>query len=175
MGEIIEQIYLAIVSALSLAVFGGIAFYIMSASYSRWREYERRYSVTTPRQPLAKQMTGAIRISHPGARWGHLSGDLKSYRHPPVNVSVHSDGLTLSIVQPFRFGHRDLFLPFSKMTVEPAAWDTLSHEYGIQMEGVDGIEIVMFSNVMEWAGEHAEVLDLMLQRARMVRSLENAR
>jgi len=174
MGEIIEQIYLALVGALSLTVFGGIALYIMSASYSRWREYERLYAVTTPRKPIAKQMTGAIRIAQPGARWGHLSGDLKSYRHPPVNVGVHCDGLTLSMVQPFRFGHRDLFLPFSKMTVEPAAWDTLSHEYGIQMEGVDGIEIVMFSNVMEWTAKHSEVLDLMLQRAEMVRDLERA-
>ncbi len=174
MGEIIEQIYLAFVGALSLAVFGGIALYIMSASYSRWREYERRYAAISLPKRLAKRMAGAVRISQPGARWGHLSGDLKSYRHPPVHVGVHPEGLSLAMVQPFKFGHRDLFLPFSKMTVEPAAWDMLSNEYGIQMEDVDGIEILMFSNIMQWAAKHSEVLDLMLQRAEMVRGLENA-
>ncbi|WP_247270163.1 hypothetical protein [Qipengyuania sp. S6317L1] len=174
MGEIIEQIYLALVGALSLTVFGGIALYIMSASYSRWRDFERHYATTTLPKTLAKRMAGAVRISQPGARWGHLSGDLKSYRHPPVHVRVHKDGLSLSMVQPFKFGHRDLFLPFSKMTVEPAAWDMLSNEYGIQMKDVEGIEIVMFSNIMQWAAEHSEVLDLMLQRAEVVRDLERA-
>lgn len=174
MGEIIEQIYLAFVGALSLTFFGGVAFYIMSASYSRWREFERRYAATTLPEALAKRMAGAVRISQPGARWGHLSGDLKSYRHPPVHVRVHKEGLSLAMVQPFKFGHHDLFLPFAKMTVEPAAWDMLSNEYGIQMEDVEGIEIVMFSNIMQWAAEHSEVLDLMLRRAEMVRDLERA-
>ena len=175
MGEIIEQIYLAFVGALSITFFGGIAFYIMSASYSRWREFERHYGAMTLPKPLARRMAGAVRLSQPGARWGHLSGDLKSYRHPPVHVRVHKEGLSLAMVQPFKFGHRDLFLPFAKMTVEPAAWDMLSNEYGIQMEDVEGIEIVIFSNIMQWAAQHSEVLDLMLQRAEMVRTLEKAR
>ena len=70
---------------------------------------------------------------------------------------------------PFRYGCRDLFLPFAKMTVELAAWDLLDNEYGIQMEGVDGIEILMFSNVMQWSAEHSEILGLMLKRAELLR------
>ena len=175
MGEIIEQLYLALVSMLSLMFFGGLAFYITYTSNSRWREYELLYAAFEDRQPLAKKMAGMLRISQPGFRWGHLSGDIKSYSHPPVTVGVHPEGLSLSIVPPFRYGCRDLFLPFDKMTVEPAAWDLLDRAYGIQMEGVDGIEIVMFSNVMEWAAAKSEVLGLMLQRAELVRGLQKAR
>ena len=174
MGEFFEQAYMTFVSMLSLAFFGGVAFYIIHASNSRWREYELLYAVIEPRQPLAKKLAGMVRISQPGYRWGHLSGDLKSHRHPPVVVGVHHDGLTLSIAPPFKYGCRDLFLPFDKMTVEPAKWDMLHKEYGIQMEGVDGIEILMFSTIMEWAGEHSEILDLMLQRAELVRGLQKA-
>lgn len=174
MGEIVEQLYLTLISMFSLAFFGGLAFYVIHASNSRWREYELLYAVIEPRQPLAKKLAGMVRISQPGFRWGHLSGDLKSHRHPPVVVGVHHDGLTLSIAPPFKHGCRDLFLPFDKMTVEPAAWDFSDSDYGIRMEGVDGIEILMFSNIMEWAAERSEILELMLQRAELVRGLQKA-
>lgn len=174
MGELFEQIYLTLVAMISLAFFGGLAFYIIHASNSRWREYETYYAVIEPRLPLAKKLAGMVRISQPGFRWGHLSGDLKSHRHPPVVVGVHDDGLTLSIAPPFRYGCRDLFLPFSKMTIEPAVWDFSSKEYGIRMEDVDGIEIVMFSTIMHWAAQKSELLDLMLQRADLLRKMQTA-
>ena len=171
MGEILGQLYMALVSIVSLSVFGGLAFYIIHASNSRWREYEMLYAAFEPREPLAKKLAGMVRISQPGFRWGHLSGDLKSHRHPPVVVGVHHDGLSLSIVPPFRYGCRDLFLPFANMSVEPAAWDLSDKAYGIQMEGVEGIEILMFSNIMEWAAERSEILGLMLKRAELLREL----
>lgn len=171
MGEIFEQLYMALVSMMSLAFFGGLAFYIIHASNSRWREYELLYAAVEPREPLAKKLAGVVRISQPGFRWGHLSGDLKSHRHPPIMVGVHPDGLSLSILPPFRYGCHDLFLPFDKMTIEPAAWDFSNSDYGIRMEGVDGIEILMFSNVLQWAAERSEILGLMLQRADLVREL----
>lgn len=173
MGEVFEQLYMTLVSMLSLAFFGGLAFYIIHASNSRWREYEQLYAAFEPREPLAKKLAGMVRISQPGFRWGHLSGDLKSHRHPPVVVGVHHEGLSLSIVPPFRYGCRDLFLPFDKMTVEPAAWDLSNSDYGIRMEGVDGIEILVFSNVLQWAAEKSEILQLMLQRAELLRAISS--
>ncbi|OBV12034.1 hypothetical protein [Erythrobacter dokdonensis] len=174
MGGIIDQVYLTIISMVSLAFFGGLAFYIIHASNSRWREYELLYAAIEPRETKTRKLAGMLRISQPGFRWGHLSGDLKSNRHPPVMVGVHHDGLSLTIVPPFRYGCRDLFLPFDRMTIEPAAWDFSDRAFGIQMEGVDGIEIVMFANVMEWAAEHSDILALMLQRADLVRGLQRA-
>ena len=173
MGEVFEQLYMTLVSMLSLAFFGGLMFYIIHASNSRWREYEQLYAAFEPREPLAKKLAGPVRISQPGFRWGHLSGDLKSHRHPPVVVGVHHEGLSLSIVPPFRYGCRDLFLPFDKMTVEPAAWDLSNNDYGIRMEGVDGIEILVFSNVLQWAAEKSEILQLMLQRAELLRAISS--
>jgi hypothetical protein len=174
MGEILHQLYMTLVSALSLAFFGGVAFYIMHASTGRWREYERLYLATGLPKPIARKMTGMVRISQPGFRFGHLSGDLKSHRHPPVMVGVYPDGLSLSIVPPFKYGCRDLFLPFARMTIEPAAWDLLHKEYGVRMEGVEGIEIMMFSNILQWAAEWSEILDLMLQRAEVLRRMRPA-
>lgn len=172
MSDIFEQLYLTLVSIISLAFFGGLAFYIIHASNSRWREYELLYAAIEPREPLAKKLAGMVRISQPGFRWGHLSGDLKSHRHPPVVVGVHPEGLSLSIVPPFKYGCRDLFLPFDNMTIEPAAWDLSNKDYGIRMEGVDGIEILMFANVLQWASQKSEILGLMLQRADLVRGLQ---
>ena len=172
MGDIIEQLYLAVVSIVSLGVFGGLALYILHASHSRWREFEPFYAVTAPREPLAKKLAGMLRIAPPGFRWGHLSGELKSERYPPVMLGVHPDGLSLTIVPPFKHGCRDLFLPFDKMTIEPAAWDLIDRAYGIRMEDVDGLEITMFSNIMEWAAENSGIVRMMVQRAEMVRGLE---
>lgn len=90
-------------------------------------------------------------------------------------VGVHHDGLSLSIVPPFGYGCRELFLPFDRMTIEPTAWDLLNKAYGIQMEGVDGIEIVMFDNIMKWAAEHSATLAAMLQRADLVRGFQQAK
>ncbi|MEL7320180.1 MAG: hypothetical protein AAFN04_16260 [Pseudomonadota bacterium] len=175
MGEIIEQAYLAFVGALSFAFFGAVAVYVMHAGLSRWREFETLYLQTEPRKPLARKMAGTLRFSKPGYRWGPLSGDLDANRrHPPVFVGVHRDGLTLSIVPPFKFGCRDLFLPFAKMTVVPAKWDLLSDEYAIRMDGVEGLEILMFSTIMEWAAQRSDVLALMLERAEHVRGLQAA-
>ncbi|MDZ4275660.1 MAG: hypothetical protein U0995_06455 [Erythrobacter sp.] len=174
MGEVLNQLYIAMVAMLSLAFFGGLAFYIIHASNSRWREYELFYADIDRKEPLAKKMAGMLRIAQPGFRWGHLSGDLKSHRHPPVMVGAHADGLSLSVVPPFKYGCRDLFLPFEKMTIEPAPWDFAEKDYGIRMEGVDSIEIQMFSNIMRWAADHSEILALMLQRADLVRELEQA-
>ena len=172
MGDIIEQLYLAVVSIVSLGVFGGLAFYILHASHSRWREFEPFYAAMAPREPLAKKLAGMLRIAPPGFRWGHLSGELKSERYPPVMLGVHPDGLSLTIVPPFKHGCRDLFLPFDKMTIEPAAWDLIDRAYGIRMEDVEGLEITMFSNIMEWAAESSGIVRMMLQRAEMVRGLE---
>ncbi|TAD81564.1 MAG: hypothetical protein EAY70_04655 [Sphingomonadales bacterium] len=174
LGEIVEQVYMTLVSAISLVFFGGVAFYIMHASTERWRDYERLYEAANLPKPIGKKLTGMVRISQPGYRFGHLSGDLKSHRHPPVMVGVYADGLSLSIVPPFKYGCRDLFLPFDKMTIEPAAWDILDSEYGVRMDGVDGIEILMFSNVLQWAAEKSEILGLMLQRAETVRAVQRA-
>jgi hypothetical protein len=174
MGEILEQLYMTLVSLLSLAFFGGVAFYIMHASTGRWREYERLYAATNLPKPIGKKLTGMVRISQPGFRFGQLSGDPKSHRHPPVMVGIYPEGLSLSIVPPFKYGCRDLFLPFERMTIEPAAWDLLDNEYGVRMEGVEGIEILMFSNVLQWAAERSEILELMLQRAELLRGLQKA-
>lgn len=174
MGGFFEQLYLAMVSIVSLGVFGGIAFYIMHASHSRWREYELLYAAIEPREPMAKKLAGMLRITPPGFRWGHLSGELKSERYPPVVLGVHADGLSLTIVPPFRHGCRDLFLPFDEMTIEPSAWDLIGKAYGIRMEGVDGLEITMFSNSLQWAAEKSEIVELMLQRAELVRGLQRA-
>jgi hypothetical protein len=173
-GEFVEQIYLALVSMVSLGVFGGLAFYIMHASHSRWREYEPFYAAIAPREPMTKKLAGMLRIGPPGFRWGHLSGELKSERYPPVVLGVHSDGLSLTIVPPFRHGCRDLFLPFDRMTIEPAAWDLVGDAYGIRMKDVEDLEIIMFSNMMEWAAESSEIVALMLQRAELVRGLQRA-
>lgn len=172
MGDIIEQLYLAVVSMVSLGVVGGLAFYIMHASHSRWREFEPYYAAIVPREPLAKKLAGMLRIAPPGFRWGHLSGELKSERYPPVVLGIHPDGLSLTIVPPFRHGCRDLFLPFDKMTIEPAAWDLIDRAYGIRMEDVDGLEITMFSNIMEWAAENSGIVRMMLQRAETTRELK---
>lgn len=165
----IQQAYLIFMGIVSLAFFGWLACYIIYASNSRWREYEVHYADFELRQPLAQKLTGMVRISQPGFRWGHLSGDMKSHRHPPVIVSIHLDGLGLSIIPPFKHGCRALFLPFGNMTIEPASWDFTKDAYGIQMEGVDGIEIVMFPNILEWAAEKSATLSLMLRRAELLR------
>jgi hypothetical protein len=174
MGAVLEQIYLTIVAILSLGGFLALAGYIIYASNSRWREYETLYAASGATKPLARNMTGMVRLSQPGYRWGHLSGDLKSHRHPPVFVGVHETGLSLSIMPPFKYGCRDLFLPFDKMTIEPAQWDFVKDAYGVQMNGVDGIEILMFSNILQWAATRSETLDLMLQRAELVRGMQRA-
>ncbi len=174
MGAVLEQIYLTIVAIVSLGGFLALAGYIIYASNSRWREYEALYAASGNKKPLARKMTGMVRISRPGYRWGHLSGDLKSHRHPPVFVGVLETGLSLSIVPPFKYGCRDLFLPFDKMTIEPARWDFLKNEYGVRMQGVDDIEILMFSNILQWAAQRSNTLDQMLQRAEQVRGMQRA-
>lgn len=174
MGAILDQMYTTFVGALSLAFFGGVAFYIMYASQSRWYEFEELYARDETREPIARKLTGAVRLSHPGFRWGHLSGDLGSHRHPPVFVSVFEDGLRLSICPPFKYGCRDLFLPYAKMTIGRADWDTLSDQYALQMEGVDGFAILMFSNIVEWAAEHSEPLSRLVRRAQGVQAVPSA-
>lgn len=171
----LEQLYLIGVAIVSLGGFLALAGYIAYASNSRWREYEKLYAASGETQnPIARKLTGTVRLSRPGYRWGHLSGDTKSHRHPPVFVGVHEAGLSLSIMPPFKYGCRNLFLPFDKMTIEPAPMDLLSDEYGVRMKGIDGIEIVMFSNILQWAAQKSKALDLMLQQAELARPSHRA-
>lgn len=170
MGEVLETIYLGFVGVVSLALCLGVMAYIIFSSNSRWRDFETMYPARNAGEPIARKLSGMVRISRPGFRWGHLSGDLKSHRHPPVWFGVYDDGLSLSIMPPFKYGCRDLFLPFARMSVEPATWDWVTDAYGLQMEGVDDLEIVVFPNVLEWAGEKNRVLQSKLDRAEAVRT-----
>lgn len=172
MGSILEQAYLALIGALSVGAAAALAGYIIHASHAGWRVYERLYRARDRAAPLASKMTGMIRISRPGVRWGDVSGRVPSHRYPPVMVGVHADGLTLSIAAPFRYGCHDLFLPFAAMRIAPANWDFMSDVYGVQMEGADGIEILMFPNILHWAAEKSELLGLMLRRADVVRRMQ---
>ena len=70
---------------------------------------------------------------------------------------------------PFKYGCRDLFLPFAKMTVEPAPWTIGKGDYGLRMEGVEGIEIQAYSTTIDALAEHSEVLRLMVKRADLLR------
>ncbi|MDY7097554.1 MAG: hypothetical protein SXU28_05395 [Pseudomonadota bacterium] len=170
LGDIVETVYTSLVGAVSLVFFLGVAAYIMFESNSRWREFEGLYLARPSQKPASCKLTGAVRISQPGYRWGHLSGDLKSHRHPPVMVGIREDGLWLSIVPPFKYGCRDLFLPFDKMQISPTDWDLVSGTYGIRMQGVAGIEMLMFGNILKWAAKRAPALQEKLQQAEIERS-----
>lgn len=174
MGELFEQIYLAVVSVISIAVFFGIAAVITYASYARWRDLEVHYAATYLPAPLGKQLTGMIRIGEPGHRWCHESPDIKSRRHPPVTVGVYPEGLSLSVMPLFRRGCRDLFLPFDRMSIHPASWNLLTDEYGVRMKGVDHLEILLFSNVLHWAAERVPQLQAMIEQADAMREMETA-
>lgn len=174
MGSILEQAYVALVGVLSVGALAALAGYIIHASHAGWRVYERLYPARDGAEPLASKMTGMIRISRPGVRWGDVSGRVAAHRYPPVMVGVHADGLSLSIVAPFRYGNRDLFLPFAAMSIAPASWDFVSEVYGVQMEGADELEILMFPNILHWAAEKSDLLGLMLRRADVVRRMQAA-
>ena len=169
MGDMLESIYMTVVSTVSLVGMFFILYLIMRATTSRWREFEALYPARDAAKPVFTVKAGAIRIAQPGFRFGHLSGDLKSRVYPPVTFDLYAEGLSLSVMPPFKYGCRDLFLPFAKMTVEPAPWTIGKGDYGLRMEGVEGIEIQVYSTTIAALSEHSEVLRLMVKRADLLR------
>lgn len=167
MGDLVEQIYMGTVSIVSLAGVFGVLYLIMRASNSRWREFERKYLARDLSEPLALVQAGAVRIAQPGFRFGHLSGDLKARVFPPARVGVYAEGLSVAIKPPFKYGCRDLFLPFKHMTIEPAPWTIGEVDYGVRMDGVEGIEIQFYSTTLKELAPASQMLELMLRRAEL--------
>ena len=81
------------------------------------------------------------------------------YRWREHFTSSRPAGLKLP---PFKYGCCDLFLPFEEVTIELVSWDFYSNAYGVRMGGIDGVEILMFPNILQWAAHRSEILDRML-------------
>ena len=110
MGDMLESIYMTVVSTVSLVGMFFILYLIMRATTSRWREFEALYPARDAGKPVFTEKAGAIRIAQPGFRFGHLSGDLKSRVYPPVT------GLTFPVA-PSRLPARPPITSWSDVTV----------------------------------------------------------
>ena len=160
----LEDLYMFVVSGLSLAFFAGVAFKIWNASGSNWRLFSSAYPLRAVGEPIATKVSGAARVGVPGKAWGVYSGDTKANHLPPVRLSLFEKGMMLSCWGPFHHGQPSMYLPFDEMRLRPAKMGLIEC-YGVQMRAVPNLAILLYDTLLEWAAEHSPDIASMLRRA----------
>ena len=161
----LEQMYMTVVSGLSLAFFAGVAFKIWHASGSNWRRFSAAYPMRAVGEAIASKASGAARVGVPGKRWGVYSGDSKATHLPPVRISLFEDGMALAPYGPFHHGQPPMFLPFEEMRLRPAKMGLIDC-YGVQMRRVPHLEVLLYKDVFKWAAVHCGKLSALIEDAR---------
>ena len=143
-----------------------VAWFIKYHHQRDWRKFESRYIARDLPQPLASKMTGTARIARPGDVIGLPTKRNTPIVLPPVTVGTFPGGISLSIVWPFRYGCRELYLPFRDMEIHKARIGLVGDCYGLRMRGMEHHEIVLFGDVMRWVGERSPSLQIKLAGAK---------
>ena len=142
---------------LGAAVFFGVMWQLSRAHSRMWRSFVRY--AAPPRTPaLASKFPESIVITVRGRTGPLVMGNALYRLYAGVRISVHSDGLTLSLVPPFSVMCPDLFLPFSRLKLDRTSWGLWEDPFAIRMNGVDDADIVLDRSTVRWIREHRDAI-----------------
>ncbi|MCP5396511.1 MAG: hypothetical protein H6918_07250 [Sphingomonadaceae bacterium] len=169
MEQAVTFLGLVIQNVISLVVGGGVLFACLYWAYSTklhmWRVFEKPYGRDHDKAGLPSKLSGAAVITKRGHRWGGFR-DYRNYQHyPPVHVIVAPDGLVLEIMWPFTFGSKKLFLPNSEMQLASVKWALWGNPIAIRMAQFPELDIIVYREVMEWAGQYSPQVGAMMLKA----------
>nr|WP_137677878.1 hypothetical protein [Parerythrobacter lutipelagi] len=168
MEQVVEFIGLALrysfSLALSVGVLGAILYPILQMHLAMWRKAAGPYAGAFERSGNPSKLAGAAAIAERGIRWG-MSTNQRQRVYPPVHVTVLPTGIGLQIMHPFRYGSKPLILPFSEMELASTKWALWGDPVAIRMKQLDGIDIILYREIMEWAAEQSPSIAAMMVKA----------
>lgn len=168
MEQVVDFIALALWKsfslALGLAVVGGLLYMVMQMHLAMWRRVAAIYAGTFERGQHPSKLAGAVAIAERGIRWGYTSNQ-RQRAYPPVRVTILPHAIGLQVVQPFGYGSKPLVLPFAEMELVSTKWALWGDPVAIRMKRTEGVDIILYRHIMEWAAEQSPRIAAMMVQA----------
>ena len=98
----------------------------------------------------------SIVITKRGEKGPLIFGNAAYRLYAGVAVTVHQDGLSLSLVPPFNIRCPPLFLPFDQMRLEPTSWGLWPEPFAIRMRRATDVDLILDRSVVSWIREHVD-------------------
>lgn len=168
MEQILDFIGTAIRMIMSLGIGAGVMVAILYPMYrlhvSMWERVAAEYQKDFDAKANPTKLFGAVAIAESGLRW-----PVKSNKHqrayPPVHVTLLPEGIGIRMSWLFSLGMKPLVLPFSEMELASTRWALWGHPVAIRMKGVEGVDIILYREALEWLADRSPVVAALMANA----------
>lgn len=142
-------------TALGIAVFLGLIWYVARVHSFQWRIAAKGYAGRPGSPPIATKAPESIVMTGRG-RTKLSRGDIGFRVHHGVRIAVHDQGLALSLIPPLSIMCPPLFLPYEEMKVEPTWWALWPNPVAIRMKRAAEVDIILAQDTARWLRDHSE-------------------
>jgi hypothetical protein len=147
MSLIAELLEKAVLAGIGLGVAFGAAYLIYFRDAHFWRYLAENYQRPWQR-PLA------IRRFQHAVAYG-IGPVSKSY-NSILTIGLHDDGIALSVIPPFSFFHKPLFIPFADITGWKQIWYLNAKSFELGFAKAPEVKLVMPASQVEWIGAFSQ-------------------
>lgn len=141
LAEIIEKVWLL---SIGISVFVGSLYIIYFRDSYRWRYLGEFYQAPWLRPIETRYFQHAVMYGKGVAS--------KSY-NGLLTIGVHEHGLALSVIPPFSFFHKPLFIPYSEIKGWQQFWYLNSKSYELEFLSAPDVKLVMPASQVKWLRE----------------------
>jgi hypothetical protein len=140
-AEMVEKAWLMLIG---LSVFGGSLYVVYFRDSHYWRYLCEFYEAPWQRPIETRYFQHAVAYGE-----GIAS---KSY-NGILTIGVHELGLALSILPPFSFFHKPLFIPYAEIKGWKQYWYLNSKSYELEFQSAPDVKLVMPASQIKWLQE----------------------
>lgn len=155
MRKTFEAIWSSATLAFAVALVAFILWSALRAHAHMWRQVAARYRGKPSSTSIALKLEVAVFAAR-GLR-GPDAFRNSEYRHyAGLFISVHDQGLALSLVPPFNIMCPALFLPFDHMELKQTDWALWRDPFAIRMRQLPHIDIIIGRETVRWLREYVD-------------------
>ncbi len=140
-AEILEKAWLMLIG---FGVFGGSLYIIYFRDSHYWRYLGEFYEAPWQRPIETRYFQHAVAYGKAFAS--------KSY-NGILTIGVHEQGLALSVIPPFSFFHKPLFIPYAEIKGWKQFWYLNAKSCELEFESAPDVKLVMPASQVKWLQE----------------------
>lgn len=136
--------------ALGAAVFFVLIWWLARVHSHMWRLASARYAGRATSARIATKAIDTIVITARGSSGPLYTGNMAYRVYPGVKITIHEDGLALSLIPPLNIMCPPMYLPFDEMHLEQTYWALWPEPFAIRMQALSDVDIILGRDTVQW-------------------------
>ena len=153
MKRVFEAFWNAATWAVAVAIFLYIIWFALRSHSHMWRLVAASYGGKPASAAIARKLETIV-IATRGLRTPNPFGKLRYRNYAGLILTVHDDGLSLSLIPLFNIWYPRLFLPFDEMELKQTDWALWPEPFAARMQRLHEIDIILGRDSVRWIREH---------------------